>query len=121
MRCGCRSRISNAAHSSRCLETHGLTVDYRGGDTATVYASTQGTFTIPGDAAKALELPESAVTSIVEHMAELGSKFGIGVEGMLACKLSKQTKAPVKLMLTRSDEFVMAGNRSGSWQNSRGA
>lgn len=100
-----------------CLETHGLTVDYRGGETATVYASTQGTFTIPGDAAKALELPESAVTSIVEHMGGgFGSKFGIGVEGMLACKLSKQTKAPVKLMLTRHDEFVMAGNRSGSWQ-----
>ena len=35
---------------------------------------------------------------------------------MLACKLSKQTKTPVKLMLTRYDEFVMAGNRSGSWQ-----
>lgn len=51
-----------------CLETHGVLVDYRGGDTATVYASTQGTFTIPGDAATALELPESAVTSIVEHM-----------------------------------------------------
>jgi len=30
--------------------------------------------------------------------------------------LSKQAKAPVKLMLTRYDEFVMAGNRSGSWQ-----
>jgi xanthine dehydrogenase YagR molybdenum-binding subunit len=45
-----------------------------------------------------------------------GSKFGIGVEGMLACRLSKQTKSPVKLMLTRYDEFVMAGNRSGSWQ-----
>jgi xanthine dehydrogenase YagR molybdenum-binding subunit len=100
-----------------CLETHGVLVDYRGGDTATVYASTQGTFTIPGDAATALELPESAVTSIVEHMGGgFGSKFGIGVEGMLACKLSKQTKVPVKLMLTRSDEFVMAGNRSGSWQ-----
>jgi hypothetical protein len=34
-----------------CLETHGVVVDYRGGDEATVYASTQGTFTIPGDAA----------------------------------------------------------------------
>src|SRR5256886_14148480 len=45
-----------------------------------------------------------------------GSKFGIGIEGMLACRLSKETKTPVKLMLTRYDEFVMAGNRSGSWQ-----
>ncbi len=99
------------------LETHGNVIDYRGGDAATVYASTQGTFTIPGDAAKELGLQQSAVTAIVEHMGGgFGSKFGIGIEGMLACQLSKQAKAPVKLMLTRADEFVLAGNRSGSWQ-----
>ncbi len=100
-----------------CLETHGMVVDYRGGDTATIYASTQGTFTIHGDAAKELGLAESAVTTTVEHMGGgFGSKFGLGLEGMLACRLSKQTKSPVKLMFTRYDEFVMAGNRSGSWQ-----
>ncbi len=100
-----------------CLETHGHMVDYSGGETATVYASTQGTFTIPGDAAKELGLKESNVTAIVEHMGGgFGSKFGIGVEGALACRLAKQVKAPVKLMLTRQDEFLLAGNRSGSWQ-----
>ncbi|HEU4711453.1 MAG TPA: xanthine dehydrogenase family protein molybdopterin-binding subunit [Pyrinomonadaceae bacterium] len=100
-----------------CLETHGMVVDYRGGDTATIYASTQGTFTIPEDAAKELGLQQSAVTSSVEHMGGgFGSKFGIGVEGMFACRLSKETKAPVKMMLTRYDEFVMAGNRSAAWQ-----
>src|SRR3954471_17635631 len=62
------------------LETHGHMVDYRGGDTAIVYASTQGTFTIPADAAKELGLPESAVTSVVEHMGGgFGAKFGIGI------------------------------------------
>ncbi|PYS55867.1 MAG: xanthine dehydrogenase family protein molybdopterin-binding subunit, partial [Acidobacteria bacterium] len=44
-----------------CLETHGMVVDYSGGDSATVYATTQGTFTIPDDAAKELGLPQSAV------------------------------------------------------------
>lgn len=100
-----------------CLETHGMVVDYRGGNTATIYASTQGTFTIPADAAKELGLEQSAVVSLVEHMGGgFGSKFGIGTEGMFACRLSKEAKAPVKLMLTRYDEFVMAGNRSGSLQ-----
>jgi xanthine dehydrogenase YagR molybdenum-binding subunit len=94
-----------------------MVVDYSGGDTATIYATTQGTFTIGKDAADALGLPESAVTTTVQHMGGgFGSKFGIGIEGMLACKLSKQTKTPVKLMMNRYDEFVMAGNRSGSWQ-----
>jgi xanthine dehydrogenase YagR molybdenum-binding subunit len=100
-----------------CLETHGMVVDYRGGDTATIYATTQGTFTIHDDAAKELGLPATAVTTTVEHMGGgFGSKFGLGLEGMFACRLSKQTKTPVKLMFTRYDEFVMAGNRSGSWQ-----
>ena len=108
--------ITQRVHHA-CLETHGMVVDYRGGNSATIYASTQGTFTIPGDAAKELGLQQSDVVSSVEHMGGgFGSKFGIGTEGMLACRLSKQTKAPVKMMLTRYDEFVMAGNRSGSWQ-----
>src|ERR1044072_872300 len=42
--------ISQRVHHA-CLETHGMVVDYRCGDTATLYASTQGTFTIAGDAA----------------------------------------------------------------------
>src|SRR5919106_743613 len=48
-----------------CLETNGMVVDYRGGDSATIYASTQGTFTIPGDAAKELGLEQSKVVSSV--------------------------------------------------------
>jgi xanthine dehydrogenase YagR molybdenum-binding subunit len=101
-----------------CLETHGVVVDYRGGDTATVYASTQGTFTIPGEAAQALGLKgENAVTSVVEYMGGgFGSKFGLDLPGMVACQLSKKAKAPVKLMLSRTDEFLMAGNRSGAVQ-----
>src|SRR5689334_17341393 len=108
--------ISQRLHHA-CLETHGMVVDYRGGDTATIYASTQGTFTIGGDAAKELGLAESAVTVTVQHMGGgFGSKFGLGLEGLLACRLSKQTRLPVKLMFTRYDEFVMAGNRAGSIQ-----
>src|SRR5437763_7046188 len=38
---------------------------------------------------------------------------------MMACRLSKQAKAPVKLMLTRADEFLMTGNRSASWTKFR--
>src|SRR5215210_7527269 len=62
-------------HSS--LEAHGNVVDYRGGEEATVYASTQWTFSIPEDAAKELGLKQSAVRDVVEHMGGgFGSKFG---------------------------------------------
>lgn len=98
-----------------CLETHGVAVDYSGGDTAAVYASTQGAFGVLGDAARALNLDQANVTAIVEHMGGgFGSKNGLDLPGAAACALSKKTGRPVHLMLTRRDEFLMAGNRSGS-------
>jgi len=104
-----------------CLETHGVVVDYRGGEEATVYGSTQGTFTLLDGAPKALGLKGGQVTAIVDHMGGgFGSKFGLGAEGQAACKLAKQLKRPVHLMLERADEFVTAGNRSGSRQVLRG-
>mgnify|MGYP001289299148 CR=1 FL=1 len=104
-----------------CLETHGVTVDYRGGDEATVWASTQGTFTLGEDAARALGLPANAVRVRVENMGGgFGSKFGLGSEGLAACRLAKQAGRPVHLLLARGDEFVMGGNRSGARQTLRG-
>jgi xanthine dehydrogenase YagR molybdenum-binding subunit len=100
-----------------CLETHSIVADFRGGDSATVYASTQGTFTIPGDAARELGLQQSKVTSIVQHMGGgFGSKFGIGIAGQWACRLAKQLSTPVQMALTRRDEFLTAGNGPGSIQ-----
>ena len=100
-----------------CLETHGVVVDYRGGDKATVYASTQWTFSIPGEAASQLGLKAPNVESVVEHMGGgFGSKFGLMLPGGVACQLSKQAKAPVKLMFNRPEEFLMGGNRNGALQ-----
>ncbi len=100
-----------------CLETHGVMVDFPGGDSATVYASTQGTFTIPPDAANSLGLKAEKVTAIVEYMGGgFGSKFGLDMPGEIACQLCKKANAPVRLMLTRPQEFLAAGNRNGAWQ-----
>jgi xanthine dehydrogenase YagR molybdenum-binding subunit len=105
-----------------CLETHGATVDYRGGNEAKVYASTQSTFAIPEGAARALELKAEAVESIVEYMGGgFGSKFDLGFEGQLACQLAKQAGKPVHLLLTRPAEFTSAGNRSGARVSMKGA
>jgi xanthine dehydrogenase YagR molybdenum-binding subunit len=100
-----------------CLETHSIIADFRGGDSATMYASTQGTFTIPQDSARELGLQQSKVTSIVQHMGGgFGSKFGIGIAGQWACRLAKAVGAPVKMALTRREEFLAAGNGPGSIQ-----
>lgn len=100
-----------------CLETHGVVVDYRGGTEATVYCSTQAAQGIAGPAAKALDLPASSVTGIVEHMGGgFGAKFSIDAQGLAACRIAKELKRPVHLMLGRREEFLMAGNRSGGMQ-----
>lgn len=97
-----------------CLETHGVVVDYRGGDTATVYASTQGTITIAEPAGRALGLGSADVVAVVENMGGgFGSKFGLGVEGQAACELSRAAGRPVHMLVARRDEFLMAGTRSG--------
>ena len=97
-----------------CLETHSAVSDFTGGPSATVYVSTQGTFTIPNEAARELGVP---VTGIVHHMGGgFGSKSGLGIAGIWACRLSKKTNAPVKMLLTRREEFLTAGNGPGSIQ-----
>jgi xanthine dehydrogenase YagR molybdenum-binding subunit len=102
-------------HHHACLETHGVVVDYRGGEQATIYASTQGTFTILDGAPRALGVQEGEVTAIVEHMGGgFGSKFGLDIPGQHACALARELKRPIHLMLTREDEFLTAGNRSGA-------
>ena len=105
-----------------CLETHGITVDFRGGSEAKVYASTQGTFGIAEEAADPLGLKANEIETIVEYMGGgFGSKFGMGFEGELACQLSKLAGKPVHLLLTRPVEFTSAGNRSGARVTMKGA
>ena len=104
-----------------CLETHGVVCDYRGGDEATVYASTQFTHGISGDASEELGLERSKVVTLVEHMGGgFGAKFGLDLTGMIACRLAKKAGRPVHLMNDRRSEFLAAGNRSGTIQRMKG-
>ncbi|HTW95172.1 MAG TPA: molybdopterin cofactor-binding domain-containing protein, partial [Tepidisphaeraceae bacterium] len=100
-----------------CLEAHGVVVDYRGGDSAVVYHSTQNIFAAPRDIAPALGINRTDVTVITQHMGGgFGSKGGAGFEGISAARLSKIAGAPVKMMMRRPQVFVGAGNRPNSIQ-----
>jgi xanthine dehydrogenase YagR molybdenum-binding subunit len=110
-----RAEYSVPVQHHASLETHGVVVDYSGGDEARIYASTQSTFGISEDAAEPLGLKASQIETISEYMGGgFGAKFGLGIEGLIACRLAKLAKRPVHLLLTRKDEFLAAGNRSGS-------
>jgi xanthine dehydrogenase YagR molybdenum-binding subunit len=98
------------------METHGNTVSWTD-DGVTAWSSTQGISSVRDGLAGALQLDHSQVRVITEYMGGgFGAKFGAGVEGVLAAKLSKEAKAPVRLMLTRFDQALAVGNRPSSFQ-----
>ena len=98
-----------------CLETHGMVVEYNGGQDATIHGSIQGTFALLDGPNELLGLPAANVEGNVQHMGGgFGSKFGIGIEGRVACELAAKLKRPVHLFMDRETEFHASGNRSGN-------
>ena len=96
------------------LETHGVVADWKP-DMLTVYASTQNTAGVRDDLAELFDLPKSKVRVITEYMGGgFGAKFGAGHFGVMATELSRKTGRPVKLMLDREEEHLVAGNRPNS-------
>jgi xanthine dehydrogenase YagR molybdenum-binding subunit len=96
------------------LETHGVVADWKP-ELLTVYASTQGTATVRDEMAEVFGIPKAKVRVITEYMGGgFGAKFGAGNFGVTAAALSKQTGAPVKMMLSRKQEQLSSGNRPDS-------
>jgi xanthine dehydrogenase YagR molybdenum-binding subunit len=101
-------------HTHSPLETHGVIAKWEG-EQLTIYASTQGTFTVRDGAADALKVDRKNVQVYVEHMGGgFGSKLAPSASGsafmLVACRLAKQAGAPVKLMLDRREEHLCTGN-----------
>jgi xanthine dehydrogenase YagR molybdenum-binding subunit len=98
------------------METHGNTVSWTD-EGLTAWASTQGIGSVRDGLAGALKLNQSQVRVLTEYMGGgFGSKFGAGVEGLLAARLSRAAGSPVRLMLTRFEEALAVGNRPSSFQ-----
>jgi xanthine dehydrogenase YagR molybdenum-binding subunit len=103
-----------------CLETHGNTI-LVSPDGITCWASTQGISSVREGLADNVGMSLDKVHVISEFMGGgFGSKYGPGVEGGLAARLSKEAGGlPVRLMLTRFDEALAVGNRPSSFQKVR--
>ncbi len=107
-----------------CLEPHGQVVDWTG-DEIKVYASTQAVARIPADLAKGLSRDESIGTVDADNIecitpymgGGFGSKFNIDTWGIACAKLSKKTGRPIKLMLDRDEELMVAGGRPSDFGN----
>ncbi len=112
-----------AVHTHAVLETHGVVARWEG-DRLTVYTSTQGVFMVRAALAEAFGLDRKKVRVITEHMGGgFGSKLYPSAVGsafaIVACRLARQTGAPVKLMLDRQEEQVCTGNAPGALMSVR--
>jgi xanthine dehydrogenase YagR molybdenum-binding subunit len=96
------------------LEPHGCVAKWDG-DELSLWESTQGVYNVQSQVAGALGLPLSKVRVIGHYMGGVfGSKLGASKYVLIAALLSKQTARPVKVILTREETFLAAGNRPPS-------
>jgi xanthine dehydrogenase YagR molybdenum-binding subunit len=110
-------RTQVQTHSA--METHGLVAEWnKAGDELTVWASTQGIFSVRDELAEYLDLPQNQIRVVTDFVGGgFGAKFGAGNYGVLAAMLAKKAGAPVRLFLDRREEHLAVGNRPGSEQN----
>lgn len=106
------------------LETHGVVVRPEEDGSVTVWASTQGTFSVRDGIAGALKLSGNRVRVLTEHMGGgFGCKLGPSAPGsgfaLEAARAAVELKAPVRCMLERREEHLVGGNRPSSEQTVR--
>jgi xanthine dehydrogenase YagR molybdenum-binding subunit len=94
------------------LETHGVSIDHRG-DSATVYASTQGTKSVRDGLDQHLGLKRGEYEVVCEYIGGgFGSKLnGPGKEGVTAAQVAAKHKRPVYLFCDRAEDHLDTGNR----------
>jgi xanthine dehydrogenase YagR molybdenum-binding subunit len=99
-----------------CLEGHGSLARWEG-DFLTVWDSTQAVFDVRDSVARALKIPEERVRVIKDHAGGgFGSKLQMWTHTPIAARLAKLAGAPVRLLLSRHDDFLCTGNRHSSVQ-----
>ncbi len=98
-----------------CLETHGSVCKWENGK-LTVWSSTQSTFGVRDQMARAFGLGQPDVTVITEHMGGgFGSKFGVDPWDQFCARAARATNRPCRAMLDRREDHI-AGNRPDSIQ-----
>jgi CO/xanthine dehydrogenase Mo-binding subunit len=110
---------ATAVQLHTALEPHGSVAWWQPGR-LTVWASTQAIADFRNGLAEAYGLPRDRVRVIAEYIGGgFGAKWGPDRIHHLAVIASRLTGRPVRLMLTRHEENLCAGNRPGTRQHLR--
>ncbi len=100
-----------------CMESHGSVSEWADKDHINVYISTQNVSGIPAQMAEPLKTPAANVHVHQDHMGGgFGSKFSADRWDIAAAELSRKAGgAPVRMMLERSSELMVAGCRPSAY------
>jgi xanthine dehydrogenase YagR molybdenum-binding subunit len=108
-------RTQVQTHSA--LEPHGCVVEPNADGTFTVWASTQATQGFQQSIAGPLGVKPSQIRVLSEHVGGgFGAKFGADAWDHVTARFAKQLGRPVKQLLDRRAEHLVAGNRPDSIQ-----
>ena len=98
-----------------CLEPHGQVSEAREGELY-IWPSTQNVSRCADGLGDKVEIPQNKVHVECQYMGGgFGSKFGYDQWGLIGTLLSKESGKPVKLMLERDVELMIAGNRPSAF------
>jgi len=99
-----------------CLESHGNVVEWTDPQSFKVWASTQGVSTVPQQFSEPLGMSPNNIEAVCQYIGGgFGSKFQVDRWGIETARLAKDTGKPVKLMLERDSELLVAGARPSFW------
>jgi xanthine dehydrogenase YagR molybdenum-binding subunit len=102
-----------------CLETHGSVVEWEG-DKLNVWPSTQYVSGYAAQLAQPLKVPANMIHVHQDHVGGgFGSKFGPDLWDAEAARLAKIAGKPVRMVLDRSAELLMAGARPSTYARVR--
>jgi xanthine dehydrogenase YagR molybdenum-binding subunit len=100
-----------------CLESHGSISEWTDPDHLFVHMSTQNVSGIPGQMAEPLKVPAANIRLHQDHIGGgFGSKFGPDRWGIATAQISKKANGkPVRIMLERDAELMVAGARPSAY------
>ena len=102
------------AQCHSALEPHAAVATWNGKDSLTMHLSSQAVNFIAADLAQHFGLRRADVTVLSPYVGgAFGAKAVLGLEAIIAAELSRQAGAPVRVVLSRSEELAVGGYRPG--------
>ena len=99
-----------------CFEPHGSLIEFKGEERIDAWFSTQRISSIAGDLSQETGVDEANIHAVCQNLGSgYGSKFQFDVWDRECARIAQATGRPVKVMLDRDHELMVAGSRPSAF------